>query len=89
MEAYLIAPAAAANKEEGEGAATEKGGAACFDGDFYGSTMSLVLVGSLRSELKCPSFPALVAQITQDVSEAGRQAGRQADGSSQALTLFW
>mmetsp|Transcript_3591 Transcript_3591/g.6634 ORF Transcript_3591/g.6634 Transcript_3591/m.6634 type:complete len:303 (-) Transcript_3591:244-1152(-) len=41
-----------------------------FSKDFYGATMRLVLAGWLRPEMKFPSFPALVAQITKDVSDA-------------------
>ncbi|CAM9190049.1 unnamed protein product [Chrysoparadoxa australica] len=36
-------------------------------GDFYGSNMRLALCGFLRPERKFDSFPALVAQINQDV----------------------
>jgi len=38
--------------------------------DFYGETMRLQLHGFLRPEIKFPSFPALIAQITADVKEA-------------------
>lgn len=46
------------------------GGGKAFDGDFYGSTMTLALIGTLRPECKFASFPQLVAQITQDVADA-------------------
>ena len=38
--------------------------------DFYGETMRLQLVGFLRSEIKFPSFPDLIAQIRKDVVDA-------------------
>ena len=41
-----------------------------FEGDFYGKVMRMTLVGSQRPELKFPSFPMLVAQITKDVKDA-------------------
>ena len=38
--------------------------------DFYGETMRLQLHGFLRSEIKFPSFPALIKQISEDRDEA-------------------
>jgi riboflavin kinase len=38
--------------------------------DFYHETMRLQLIGFLRPEIKFPSFPALIAQIRQDVRDA-------------------
>ena len=38
--------------------------------DFYGEVMRLQLHGFLRPEMKFPSFPDLIAQITSDVKDA-------------------
>jgi riboflavin kinase len=38
--------------------------------DFYGETMRLQLHGYLRPEIKFPSFPDLIAQISADVRDA-------------------
>lgn len=38
--------------------------------DFYGETMRLQLCGFIRGEIKFPSFPDLIAQITTDVQDA-------------------
>uniref|UniRef100_A0A7S3L497 riboflavin kinase n=1 Tax=Amphora coffeiformis TaxID=265554 RepID=A0A7S3L497_9STRA len=38
--------------------------------DFYSETMRLQLHGFLRPEIKFPSFPALIAQISEDRDEA-------------------
>jgi riboflavin kinase len=38
--------------------------------DFYDQPMRLQLIGYLRPELKFPSFPALIAQITADRNDA-------------------
>jgi len=38
--------------------------------DFYGEVMRLQLHGFIRSEIKFPSFPDLIAQITTDVADA-------------------
>ena len=38
--------------------------------DFYNETMRLELVAFLRPEIKFPSFPALIAQITADVQDS-------------------
>ena len=38
--------------------------------DFYGEVMRLQLAGFIRPEMKFPSFPALIAQITTDVEDA-------------------
>lgn len=40
------------------------------EGDFYGETMRLELVGFLRPERRFPSFPDLIAAITNDVENA-------------------
>ena len=40
------------------------------DGDFYGETMRLQLIGFLRPEQKFDSFPDLVAQIHRDIGHA-------------------
>jgi riboflavin kinase len=48
-----------------------------FNGNFYGCTMTLVLIGYLREEMKFPSFPALVAQITQDAEDAAAALERE------------
>ncbi len=40
------------------------------EGDFYGETMRLALCGFLRPEKRFPSFPDLIAAITNDVSNA-------------------
>jgi riboflavin kinase len=40
------------------------------ESDFYGETMRLQLHGFLRPEIKFPSFPDLIAQITADRNEA-------------------
>jgi riboflavin kinase len=45
-------------------------------GDFYNQTLRLELIGYLRPELKFPSFPALIAQITSDRSDASRALGQ-------------
>lgn len=45
----------------------------CYDeieGDFYGETMRLQLIGFLRSEKKFDSFPELIAQIHRDIGNA-------------------
>jgi len=39
-------------------------------GDFYGETMRLELIGFLRPERRFPSFPDLIAAITNDVNNA-------------------
>jgi riboflavin kinase len=38
--------------------------------DFYGEVMRLQLIGFLRPEMKFPSFPDLIAQISTDVADA-------------------
>ena len=38
--------------------------------DFYGEVMRLLLIGFLRPEMKFPSFPDLIAQISTDVENA-------------------
>ncbi|CAJ1960489.1 unnamed protein product [Cylindrotheca closterium] len=38
--------------------------------DFYGSALTLKLVGFLRSERKFDSFPALIAQINADINDS-------------------
>jgi riboflavin kinase len=38
--------------------------------DFYGETMRLQLHGYMRPEIKFPSFPDLIAQITADVKDS-------------------
>lgn len=58
VEAHLILP----RPDDNSGGISDEG---IFGGDFYGCTMRLVLVGSLRPEMKFESFPALVKQITQ------------------------
>mmetsp|Transcript_7931 Transcript_7931/g.12410 ORF Transcript_7931/g.12410 Transcript_7931/m.12410 type:complete len:527 (+) Transcript_7931:167-1747(+) len=40
------------------------------EGDFYGETMRLALCGFLRPEKRFPSFPDLIAAITNDVANA-------------------
>ncbi len=40
------------------------------EGDFYGETMRLQLIGFLRQEKKFDSFPELVAQIHRDIGNA-------------------
>ncbi|KAL7549773.1 hypothetical protein ACHAWF_013035 [Thalassiosira exigua] len=40
------------------------------EGDFYGETMRLQLIGYLRPEQKFDSFPELVAQIHRDIGNA-------------------
>ena len=66
-ELQELRAAKAAEEAAAQAKALEEG---AFDGDFYGGTMTLVLVGSLRPEMKFPAFPALVAQIGQDVADA-------------------
>jgi riboflavin kinase len=41
-------------------------------GDFYNQTLRLELIGYLRPELKFPTFPDLIAQITSDRGDASR-----------------
>mmetsp|Transcript_5966 Transcript_5966/g.7902 ORF Transcript_5966/g.7902 Transcript_5966/m.7902 type:complete len:88 (-) Transcript_5966:92-355(-) len=36
-------------------------------GDFYGEIMRLQLIGSLRPEMKFPSFPELLSAIQNDI----------------------
>jgi riboflavin kinase len=48
-----------------EGNATEE-----IEGDFYGETMRLQLIGFLRQEKKFDSFPELIAQIHRDIGNA-------------------
>eukprot|EP00551_Chaetoceros_affinis_P004840 CAMPEP_0203667380 /NCGR_PEP_ID=MMETSP0090-20130426/4220_1 /ASSEMBLY_ACC=CAM_ASM_001088 /TAXON_ID=426623 /ORGANISM="Chaetoceros affinis, Strain CCMP159" /LENGTH=543 /DNA_ID=CAMNT_0050531519 /DNA_START=105 /DNA_END=1736 /DNA_ORIENTATION=+ len=40
------------------------------DGDFYGETMRLALIGFLRPEMKFESFPALISAIMNDKANA-------------------
>lgn len=40
------------------------------EGDFYGETMRLQLIGYLRPEKKFDSFPDLIAQIHRDIGNA-------------------
>lgn len=40
------------------------------EGDFYGETMRLALCGFLRPEKRFPSFPDLIAAITNDVANS-------------------
>ena len=45
------------------------------EGDFYGETMRLQLIGYLRPEQKFGSFPELIAQIRADIGNARRALG--------------
>lgn len=44
-----------------------------FDSDFYGSNLKIALVGYLRDELNFDSQHGLIAQINEDIHNAGRQ----------------
>ncbi|KAF2009628.1 riboflavin kinase [Aaosphaeria arxii CBS 175.79] len=51
-----------------------------FDRDFYGATLSLVILGFIRPEYDYVSAEALVEDIREDIRVAGRSLGREAYG---------
>lgn len=67
VEAHLILPAT-----DGE----EVGSAVLDPPDFYGETMKLQLLASLRPEIKFDSFDALISQITADKHDSGSALDR-------------
>ena len=66
---------------------TEDGSSPLDPPDFYGEVMRLQLHGYLRPEIKFPSFPALIAQITAD-KEDSQQALDYAPYSTMKLDTF-
>ncbi|KAF2849556.1 riboflavin kinase [Plenodomus tracheiphilus IPT5] len=51
-----------------------------FDADFYGATLSLVILGFIRPEYDYVSKEALVEDIREDIRVAQRSLGREAYG---------
>jgi riboflavin kinase/FMN adenylyltransferase len=43
-----------------------------FEGDLYGSRLEVGLHAFLRPEIKFPSLPELIAQISRDAEEAAQ-----------------
>ncbi|EED92333.1 predicted protein [Thalassiosira pseudonana CCMP1335] len=71
VEAHLITSNSPMEKNElADEYSTSSADDTKIEGDFYGETMRLQLIGFLRAERKFDSFPDLIAQIHRDIGNA-------------------
>lgn len=79
VEAHLITTTSPMTKYEGSQNTDENmddsSEKITIDGDFYGETLRLQLIGFLRPEQKFDSFPDLIAQIHRDIGYAAWALG--------------
>jgi len=70
VEAHLITTSSPMEKPESTNNEESSDNIDEIEGDFYGETLRLQLIGYLRAEQKFDSFPALIAQIHRDIGNA-------------------
>ena len=70
VEAHLITESSPMEKPESTDDDESSDNIDEIEGDFYGETLRLQLIGYLRAEQKFDSFPELIAQIHRDIGNA-------------------
>lgn len=70
VEAHLITTSSPMEKPESTNNEESSDNIDEIEGDFYGETLRLQLIGYLRAEQKFDSFPELIAQIHRDIGNA-------------------